>query len=71
MDDDAERAPQGFDILVEQASAKSTGGDLSDVILNSTRPSGVAAEPAPSAGSRKIAATTASGKLVCSARWMS
>ena len=80
MDDDAERPPQSFDVLIEQALAGrgvelrghrlDTGvgevdrGVLSAVILNTTRPSGVADEPAPSAGSRKIAATTASGRLV-------
>ena len=44
---------------------------MSAVILNTVRPSGVAAEPEPSAGSRKIAATTDSGRLVCRPRWMS
>ena len=61
MDGDAERATQRGDILVEQAvarrvlelgahrldaaSARSTGGVRSAVILNIARPSGVAAEP--------------------------
>ena len=59
-------------IALTRASAKSTGGVLSAVILNTTRPSGVAAEPAPSAGSRKIAATTDSRQAASARpRWTS
>ena len=49
-------------------AASTLGGVASAVILNTVRPSGVAAEPTPSGGSRKIAATTASGRALSSRR---